>query len=190
MNSNEYNILRVLLDEKKPMFFRELSKKSKVSIGGTQKVLKDFLQYLIKKVEGKNTYYSFKNDLDAFYLKNIVEIYKAKYFIKNNTLLKDLILNLIKIVDGPVIIFGSYARGDYESDSDLDVLILGNYDEKEFNQIIKRYPVKLHNIDMKMSQFRSGIIKKQPFINEVIKSHIILSGFDAILKELWSESNE
>ncbi len=47
---------------KKPVFFRELSKKSGVSIGGTQQVLKNYSGFIEKKIEGRNVYYSFKED--------------------------------------------------------------------------------------------------------------------------------
>ena len=57
MNSNEYNILKCMYESKKALFFREIAKVTKTSIGGTQQVLKKYSEFIDKMDEGKNTYY-------------------------------------------------------------------------------------------------------------------------------------
>ena len=55
-----------------------------MSIGGTQQVLKDYSRFIDKNIEGRNTYYSLKKNLDSFYLKLLIEIRRAQMFIEHN----------------------------------------------------------------------------------------------------------
>ena len=194
MNLNEYKVLKLL---SKPIFFRELSKKSGVSIGGTQQVLKNYSGFIEKKTEGKNTYYSLKKNLETLYLKKIIELQKAQIFLKNNPRFKELFNYFVKN-NIYCLVFGSYAKGSFNKGSDVDVLVLGV--KKNFLKIEDRNslgfptskknsvgnkkfpehlcPVKVHSVCLAKSQFETASKKKETLINEIINNHIIINGVD------------
>ena len=157
---------------KRPVFFRELSKKSGVSIGGTQQVLKDYSYFIEKKVSGRNTYYSIKENIETIYLKKIIELKKAQVFLKNNPRLKEFFNYFVKNnID--CLIFGSYAKGNFNKNSDIDVLVLG---VKKFPEHL--CPVKIHLITLTKKQFETALRKKETLINEIISNYIIVNGGD------------
>ena len=172
MNLNEYNILELMSRLRRPVFFRELSKKSGVSIGGTQQVLKNYSNFVEKKKEGKNTYYSFKKNLETRYLKKIIELQKVQIFIKNNPRFKEL-FNYFVENDIYCLVFGSYAKGKFDKNSDIDILVLSS---KKIPEHL--CPVKMHLINLTKSQFKSALRRKETLINEVISNHIIINGVD------------
>jgi len=175
MNSNEYNILSLLHGEINPLFFREIAKKSKTSIGGTQSVLRDYSKFLTKEVNGRNTYFSLKRNVSTSYLRKIIELEKTIRFLEKNKNLNEFIINLLK-EKVPCLIFGSYARGSNSKDSDLDLLILSN--KKVSDHLC---PVKLQIINLSLSEFKKLIQSQDAFGKEIIKSHIILNNFDEFM---------
>lgn len=172
MNLNEYKILELMNRSGKPVFFRELSKKSGVSIGGTQQVLKDYSNFIEKKTEGKNTYYFLKKNLETLYLTRIIELRKAQLFIKNNPRFKELFNYFVKS-NIYCLIFGSYAKKNFNKNSDIDILILSS---KKIPEHL--CPVKMHLINLTKTQFESALKKKETLINEIINNHIIINGVD------------
>ena len=64
---------------------------------------------------------STKNDLN-YILKKIVQIYRSVYGEK-----------LVQ-----VILYGSYARGDYDSDSDIDIVAIVHGDRKILQEQLKK----------------------------------------------------
>ena len=101
---------------------------------------------------------------------------------------KEIILMIKKSVklnepDATVIIYGSYARGDNRTDSDLDVLILLNKDKVTRDDERKvKYP--LYDIEFETGQIISPLVlsKKEwetrhkitPFYENVLREGVIL----------------
>lgn len=175
MNSNEYKILELLNKERGPLFFREISKKANVSIGGTQKVLKDYAEFLNKEINGKNTYYSLKDNLISEYLKKILENKKCIEFIKKNKKLNEFISRLVKDTS-LCLVFGSYARGQNTSNSDFDLIIITS---KEIPEHL--CPVKLHIVKLDKKSFEE-MLKKDALGLEIIKDHIVFKGLDYFME--------
>lgn len=171
MNSNEYNILNFLYKKNRPLFFREISKETKVSIGGTQKVLKDYAEFLDKKAVGKNTYYSIKRNLISDYLKRILENQRCIEFIKKNKKLNEFFSRIVENAS-LCIVFGSYARGQNTANSDLDLLVITSKDIPEH-----LCPIKLHVIKLDKKSFEEAL-KKDTLGLEIINDHIVLKGLD------------
>jgi len=180
MNLNEFKILNEMFKSKRPLFFRELSKKTGVSIGGVQQVLKNYSSFIEKETKGRNTYYFFKNNLNVFYLFRIIENKKVQFFIEKNSEFKELFNYFIKNkID--CLIFGSYAKGISGKKSDLDLLV---FSAKKFPEYL--CPVKLHVIRLSKLQFESAFKKKEALIKEILKNHIIINGvdyFSSIMKD-------
>jgi predicted nucleotidyltransferase len=176
MNLNEYKILELFLREDKPLFFREISKLSGVSIGGTQNVLKDYSDFLDKELKGRNMYYSLKKNILTNYLKKKIEIEKTIQFLKKNKLLREFFGKVLfeKI---SCLIFGSYAKGDSNEKSDLDLVVL---EDKKLPEYL--CPVELHSIRMSKGDFRKMFEKGEALSGEIFKDHILINDFEFFME--------
>jgi len=176
MNLNEYKVLDVLNGVGRSVFFRELSKKSGVSIGGTQQVIKVYARFINKIIEGRNTYYSFKKDVGTLYLRKMIEIRKAQMFIEQNSKFEEFFSYFVK-EDIPCVIFGGCAKGRVSRDSDIDILVLSS---KKIPEHL--CPMRMHLIRLSKKQFESAFRKREVLINEIISSHVIINGVDYFLR--------
>lgn len=172
MNSNQYKVLKVLADVKDKVFFRELSKMSGVSIGGTQQILKDYSNYIDRETKGRQVYYSLKNNVETIYLKRNIEIMTSQKFISENKLFEDFFDYFVKR-NIPCVIFGGFAKKRYSKNSDIDILVLSSVKIPEH-----LCPAKIHAIRLSKSQFEKAVRKKETLIKEIIKNHVIVEGFD------------
>jgi len=184
MNSNEYKVLKTIYESDKSLFFRAICKKANISIGGAQQVFKDYKDFIIKKRDGKNTYYTLKNNLNGFYLKSMIELKKTQRFLEKNALLEEFLAYLVKN-NIPALIFGSYAKGNPSKNSDLDILILSKKD------IPKHLcPVDIHPIIMTTKQYEKSIGEKIPLILEIKENHILISYIDYFISTLGGKNGK
>ncbi len=80
-----------------------------------------------------------------------------------------------------VIIFGSYARGDYSKDSDLDLLVISKHKEQLPSYVL---PIKLHEISMTKETFLENLENGNEVIKEIIKNHITIKGAETFLQTI------
>ena len=95
---------------------------------------------------------------------------KVKRFI--NLIVKKF--NLKKI-----IIFGSFARGDYHKGSDLDLIIVGEFKERFIDRIGKI--IELNDSDLEIDvmvyteeEFQKMIKERRPFIEQALEEGIVV----------------
>ena len=85
-----------------------------------------------------------------------------------------------------VILYGSYARGDFKEDSDIDIMVLTTLTDKEIEQIeteiydlafdfLMDYGVDINVVIKNEKQFNSWL-GALPFYNNVQKEGVVLSG--------------
>lgn len=175
-------------DYKAGLHGRAISKKIKEKQRSTADKLNTLAKHKILTYEAKGNakdyYLNLKNPV-VFDLMVVAEQYKSIMFLENTFMFRDLFFKLRRIVDGYIIIFGSYARGDYSKQSDLDVLIIGKYNQKNMDNILSQYPIKVNTMPMKKKAFKNGLFKKHNFILEVLKYHIIMKGTSDIVDLFW-----
>lgn len=178
MNHNEYKVLELMERERKPLFFREISKKSGVSIGGTQKILQDYSGFVDKETRGRNTYYYFRDNIKTLYLRKKIEVQRSLEFLKKYPKFERFIEEMLKLkID--FLVFGSYSRvheNKSKKKGDLDVLILSNKNEVKIPEHLA--PCEVHVISMKKESFEKSLKKGEHLIKEILESHIIFHGFD------------
>lgn len=127
--------------------------------------------------EGKNKIYSLdKNNPSIFQILVLVESYKSITFLNKHPklalILKDIPQSLI---------FGSYAKNNAGESSDLDLVIFSNK-KKEIEQAVSKSPVEIHAQFSSLDNLKEKLRKKDALALEIKNSHIILNGFDALIK--------
>ena len=113
-------------------YIREVEKLLKISPRTAQLILEDLENKGIveSKVKGKIKSYKLKiNELSNRYL-TFVEQYKSIAFMEKNLLVKEVIEKIGHFIDGIGVIFGSYAKGTSNKESDLDIFVAGEYNKE------------------------------------------------------------
>jgi predicted nucleotidyltransferase len=62
-----------------------------------------------------------------------------------------------------IIVYGSYARGDYNDDSDIDVMILVGLNEDEIKKLENTVYDSAYDLELRYGKVISPIIKNQIF---------------------------
>jgi len=78
-----------------------------------------------------------------------------------------------------IIIFGSFARGDYHKGSDLDLIIVGEFKERFIDRIGKI--IELNDSDLEIDamvyteeEFQKMIQERRPFIEQALEEGIVV----------------
>ena len=129
------------------------------------------------KQEGKNKIFFIKNNLKS---KNYVyssEIYNLNKLLKKHPkfliIFEDIKKNFKK---GIIILFGSYAKGNPKSDSDIDI-----YVETTDNRIKNKLRELNSNLSIKIGEFDINSL----LVKEIIKNHVIIRG----VEEYYEKNN-
>ncbi len=69
-----------------------------------------------------------------------------------------------------IILYGSYARGDYNNSSDIDILVLTDYKQSQFYSVLK----KLSSMTYDITNYNSEI-DTIPFYSNIQKEGVVLS---------------
>lgn len=109
---------------------------------------------------------------------------------KINKVIDEVVNGINKILSGrikKIILYGSYARGDYNKNSDIDIMILTDLSDEE----IVKYRVKIwdfvYDIELENDIIISPVIKNidnfnywsdtMPFYMNVQKEGVVLNGW-------------
>ena len=99
---------------------------------------------------------------------------------KTNKIVKRFVNLIIKKFNiKKIIIFGSFARGDYHKGSDLDLVIVGEFKERFIDRIGKI--IELNDSDLEIEamvyteeEFQKMIQERRPFIEQVLEEGIVV----------------
>lgn len=172
-------------DYKKKFYLRQISRISKLPLKTCQNVLNTLEKNRIlkSKVEGKNKYFSL--NLENIQTKSILlqaEINKTDLFLEKYPQLKTF-LKEIK-TNTPIILFGSFSRLSADKDSDLDLLILSEKEQKLPSHLL---PYKIHKVNLSESSFIKAVNSQETLIKEVEEKHIILNNHSFYVNVMWRQ---
>jgi uncharacterized protein len=165
-----------------------IAKKKKLN----QKTVSNYLkgleeQNLLKSItEGRNRIY-FLNLADEQIISNfisLVENAKTIAFYKAHPLIKEIVGKSLPFINGPAVIFGSYAKGTQVERSDLDIFVAGNTDAVKINKIANVYNIDIQVQNYPLSEFKKTLLKNDPLIEEIIKNHVIIQGTNEFVSAL------
>jgi predicted nucleotidyltransferase len=141
--------------------------------------------FLKSRIDGRNKLFYLNLDNPIIdHLISLIEHFRTGEFYKENPLIREISLKLLDISDGIVIIFGSYAKQRHKSYSDLDILIIGKYNESKFDKISEIYKIDINVKNYPLNILKKVIKNQDPLIEEVIKNHIILKGVQEFVENL------
>ena len=177
----DWKILAHFLEHSTSSFYvKELARILGVSPGSVSSALIRFKEWgLVEKEEkGQTHLYKLNNELviikelkTAFMLMQLQEI--------------GFVDKLLKIDDNiiSIALYGSYATGEYDEKSDLDVLLIAPK-KLELNEFIEHIEKKLKRVVsievFSIGQWNKLKEREDPFYNNVLMNHILLYGGELI----------
>ncbi|MDE1838680.1 MAG: nucleotidyltransferase domain-containing protein [Thaumarchaeota archaeon] len=194
----EYNINQTTLkilglylnDYKKSLHLREISRETEIDVKAIQLQLKKLekINVLSSVIRGRNKDYHLNlNNVTTKYYLVMAEVFISIIYLKKNFLIKKIVDEIENKIHEPIILFGSFAKGTYTKDSDVDVFIIS--DKKiSTSSIIEAANMVGREISLKSAsrqQFLEGLRNNDPLIKEVVSNHIILKGADEFSDIMW-----
>ncbi len=113
-------------------------------------------------------------------LLNIVENQRSLVFMNENKIISPIIQELLGYCNS-IIIFGSYASGKYTKTSDLDIVIVGNYDKKKIKYFRNRQNLEINEHYVSFSELKSLLKKKNPLAIEIMHNHILFGDVSKLI---------
>ena len=166
-------------------YIREVEKLLKISPRTAQLILEDLENKGIveSKVKGKIKSYKLKiNELSNRYL-TFVELYKSIAFMEKNLLVKEVIEKIGHFIDGIGVIFGSYAKGTSNKESDLDIFIAGDYEKEEIKKVSRNLGIEISIKCYPLKTFEKNV-NQDILIKEVLKNHIVFKNTELFIQKV------
>lgn len=162
-----------LLNKNEKRYVNELARLLKLDPGNTFKKLKEFEAegILLSEFKGKQNYYSL--NLKYPLLKEYEKLYESKF-----GLVKALEERLGKLKGlEEAFIFGSFARGNFSDDSDIDLLLIGSHNFREIAKIIneleKRFSREINTVDFEKKEFLKRQNLGDDFLKNILSNKLI-----------------
>jgi predicted nucleotidyltransferase len=168
-------ILLFFYNPKDSFYINQIARLVKTSSGNVQRELKKLEEsgILSKEKKGNLSYFKINTANPLFGdFKNIVDKTIGVKSILEITLAK------AKDIDF-AFLFGSYVKGDFAFDSDIDLYIIGNISEKELHQLIRRAEEKIYreiNYHLATRKEFQEKMKESFFHKEVLRKFILIIG--------------
>ena len=122
------------------------------------------------KQEGKNKVFFIKNNIKAKNYIYSAEIYKLNKFLKKHSELSVIFEDIKKnFPKGMIILFGSYAKGNPKSNSDIDI-----YLETKENKLKNKIKELNSKLSIKIGEFDTNSL----LVKEIIKNHVVIRGVE------------
>ena len=166
-------------------YIREVGKLLKISPRTAQLILEDLENKGIieSKVRGKIKSYKLKiSELGNRYLA-FAEQYKSIAFMGQNLLVKEIIEKISPFINGIGIIFGSYARGMPNKESDLDIFVAGGYEKEVIKQVSRNLGIEISIKCYPLKIFEKNV-SQDALIKEVLKSHIVFKNTELFIQKV------
>lgn len=175
-----------MVDYNKEVYGRQLAKKLPLS----QKAIALSLDELEKegilssRAEGNMKYFRLnQKNTEIKEMLVIAELIKKINFMKKHRKLANVFRKDERIMG----IFGSYAGGEEHRASDIDVFVIGNKIEDDYDKSGKLFDLKISMKYFSESEFKSLIKNKNLLCKEMIKNHVMLFGAEKFTNLVWRE---
>ncbi|HLD18444.1 MAG TPA: nucleotidyltransferase domain-containing protein [Candidatus Nanoarchaeia archaeon] len=179
---NNFQIVKELAkDISKPRYASELAKLLKLNQKSVSNALHDLEKegLLKSKFQGKNKLFFF-NWAAKERIKAALALIEAE---KRRLLLSDMkfyiiISELNEAIDGQYLVFGSYAKGYASEKSDLDILVVGAFNNNVVEKIERIYRIEINIQKFSEKDFKISGKTGNILIKEVMLGHVVIRGID------------
>lgn len=161
------------LNHNQEKYTNELARILNVDAGNLDRKLKELEKegILRSEMRGNQRYYFLNKDYP--FLRETKKLYSAKYGLV--TELKSKLSKLKGLVEA--YIFGSYAKGNLGSESDIDLLLVGDHSSLEAKRAIidlqSMYQREFNIVDMELNEFEARKKGGDEFLKEIFRNKII-----------------
>ena len=163
----ENDVLELFFNEPtKQWHFKDIVRNAKISEQRANYWLKHFLkQKLIKHVKPRGKMPYFISEYSSVEYKNRKKVYALNQMLESGLLNKLQSLKNAKAV----VIFGSFSRSDWNTNSDIDVFIYGDPEDLKFGTFWMGREVEVHACRTReeIREIRSGLM------NNIIKGYFV-----------------
>ncbi|MCK5449377.1 nucleotidyltransferase domain-containing protein [Candidatus Pacearchaeota archaeon] len=184
------NTLQVLSlftnDFNRDYYIREVEKLLKISPRTAQLILEDLEDKGIMESKTKGKIKIFKLNLSEFTKRYLVfvEQYKAIAFLEKRFLIKEIIEKITPHIKGIGIIFGSYVKGLERGDSDLDIFVVGSYNNEGIKKVSKNLGVEISIKCYPLKTFEKNLTK-DILLKEVLKNHVVFLNVEQFIHRVF-----
>jgi len=161
-------------NETREYYLRELERITGISVGNIRRELNKFTEDRLFLTHRKGNLLFYKLNLKHPYYKELKKIIMSEVGIQADI---QSILNKIKNIE-LAFIFGSFASRKASSDSDIDIMIIGNPDRETLTNKIagleKKFDREINYQVMKRSVYDKKKLDKNSFIFQIIEGQKIM----------------
>jgi predicted nucleotidyltransferase len=197
----QYNINQTTLkilglyrnDYRRSLHLRQIARETRVDVKAVQLQLKrlERMNVLSSVRKGRNKEYSLnlQNSIAKYHLV-LAETFASITYLARNFLVKTIMTEIGDDLEGTAILFGSFAKGQPNKQSDVDLFVirerkpgvlldnaLGVAGDRVGREISVKYGTK--------RQFVKGLEEGDPLVREVVSNHIVLRGLDDFCEIMW-----
>ncbi len=170
----------------------ELARESKIPQQTSSRLLNKLVRLNLINYEkiGKNKLFYF--DLEKQTTKiilNFIENQKALQFHLKIREISVVMNEILKYCES-LIIFGSYASGNFSKESDLDIVILGKYNKEEIKKIKQKQIIQINEHYASYNEFAKILKSKNPLSIEIMKNHVLSGDVSKIVDIFWRKEYE
>jgi len=186
VNDGDLKILSLFTKSyEKEYYIREVEKLLKVSSRTALLTLAKLEKkgILESKTKGKIKAYTIKKAVISREFLLMAEQYKRIGFLEKNHLVKEVLEKADKYMQGIVIVFGSYAKGIQKEDSDLDLFIVGRFDENKIKEAGNKYGIDINIMSYPMNLFEKEI-GEDILLKEIADHHIIIRDAEGFVRRV------
>lgn len=168
---------------KKEYYIREVQKLLGISPRTAQLILDDLEKKAVLEsaTKGKIRAYQIKKSGIAKDYLIFVEQYKKIAFLGKHALIREVVEKITSQISGVGIIFGSYAKGTEKKGSDLDVFVIGGYDEKGISDVSRLYGIEINVKNYPLKIFVKSI-RDDALVREVLDNHVVFRNAEEFVR--------
>ena len=186
ITENEKNVLKMLLYAFEKMYpINQIARECNIAPNGALKILRKFEKEGILKFERISNIKSYNLNFENEKTKNILQLALISN-LTGRVKFRAEDLSFLRQFTEVCIIFGSYV--DIKKDpNDIDLFFI--IKDKKFNEykkqaslIYKTMPIKVHDVIQTEKDVVENIKRKDKIIMEILKTGIILWGYDKVVE--------
>lgn len=186
ITENHLKVLTLFTNGYKAEYYiREVYKKIDIGLQTVQRILDDLEKkgILTSKIKGKIRVFSLQDNQNSKDYLILTEQYKKIAFLQNYSLISQIVEKITPLVDGISLLFGSYAKGNANEDSDLDICVIGECNKSEIEKISSIYNISTNIFHYSYELFEKDKLKDH-LLKEVIQNHIIITQPDQFIMRI------